>query len=323
MHDVQGRKINYLRVSLTDLCNFRCRYCMPPEGVPKLEHDAILSLEELLAVVELMVSRLGFDKVRITGGEPLVRRGGLHFMTAVGAIPGIVDLSLTTNGYLLAPVAADLYAAGYRRVNISLDTLRPERFRAITGVDGLDQVLGGINAARRAGFRPIKINAVAMKDTLDEVLDLVDFCIGRDLELRFIELMPVLGTARDQYVPNQRILDAIAARYLLEPITARGTNDPDIHAAARRYQVGDTGATVGLISSMTQPFCDHCNRVRIQADGRLRPCLASTESFDLRGFLRPAFRADDLERFLMETIARTKQGPPGEYDIGAMSSFGG
>lgn len=323
MNDAQGRTINYLRVSLTDLCNFRCRYCMPPEGVPKLEHGDILTLEELLAVVELMVSRLGFDKVRITGGEPLVRRGGLGFMTAVGEIKGIADLSLTTNGYLLAPVAADLYAAGYRRVNISLDTLRPDRFRAITGVDGLDPVLRGIDAARQAGFRPIKINAVAMKDTLDEVLDLVDFCAGRRFELRFIELMPVLGTARNQYVPNQRIEQIISARHRLEPIAPRGMGDPAYHAAARRYRVGDTGAVLGLISSMTHPFCDRCNRIRIQADGRLRPCLASMESFDVREYVRPAFRADDLAQFLKETIARTKQAPPGRYDIDAMSSFGG
>ena len=323
MDDSHGRRINYLRVSLTDLCNFRCRYCMPPEGVPKLRHGDILSLEELLAIVELMVSTLGFDKVRITGGEPLVRRGSLHFMTAVGSIAGITDLSLTTNGYLLAPVAAELYEAGYRRLNISLDTLRPDQFKAITGVDGLDHVLGGIEAARQAGFRPIKINAVTTKDTLDEVLDLTDFCIDRRLELRFIELMPVTGTARDQFVPNERIEEIISTRYSLEPIRPLETGDPAYHAAARRYHVGDTGAVVGLISSMTRPFCSRCNRIRLQADGRMRPCLASPKSFDLRPFVRPAFRADELEQYLRETIARTKQAPPGMSDIDAMSSFGG
>jgi GTP 3',8-cyclase len=323
MHDAHGREVNYLRVSLTDLCNFRCRYCMSPEGIVKLGHAEILSLEEMFSVVHLMVARMGFNKVRITGGEPLVRRGAMGFMKKIGAIRGIHDLSLTTNGYLLAPVAADLFGAGYRRVNISLDTLRPDRFAAITGIDGLERVLGGIEAARAAGFAPIKINAVGMKETLDEIPDLLDFCMNRNLELRFIELMPVLGAARDQFVPNDQIKAIIADTHELRPAINRGPGDSAYHAAAELFTLGDSGAAVGFISSMTHPFCSRCNRIRIQADGRLRPCLASTQSFDLRGYLRPTLRADALEAYIRTSVAGSKLPQRGEYEIDTMSSFGG
>ncbi len=324
MQDRHGRTINYLRVSLTDLCNFRCRYCMPPGGVHKLRHEEILTLEELYAVVKLMVTELGFDKVRVTGGEPLIRRGAPAFLRNLGAIEGIKDLSLTTNAYHLAERAEELKAAGFKRVNISLDTLKADRFTDLTGMDGLGRVMAGIEAARRVGFSPIKINAVSLRETQDEILDLIAFGLEKDLEIRFIELMPVQGGPSDQYLPNEEVRDIVAGRYELRPIE-RGNGRPgdDAHSAAQRYHLGDTGTAFGLISSMTHPFCASCNRIRLRADGHLKPCLASKKSHDLRKFVRPELRADELLRFVQDVIQRSKEPTRGDYEIDTMSAFGG
>lgn len=324
MQDRHGRTINYLRVSLTDLCNFRCRYCMPPGGVNKLRHEEILTLEELYAVVKLMVTELGFDKVRVTGGEPLIRRGAPSFLKDLGAIEGIKDLSLTTNAYHLAERAEELKAAGFRRVNISLDTLRADRFAALTGVDGLERVLAGIEAARRVGFAPIKINVVSLRETRDEILDLITFGLEKGVEIRFIELMPIQGGPSDQYLPNERVRDIVAGRHELRPIE-RGNGKPgeDAHSAAQRYHLGDTGAAFGLISSVTHPFCASCNRIRLRADGYLKPCLASKQSYDLRKFVRPRLRAEELVRYVQEVTQMSKEPTRGDYEIDTMSAFGG
>ncbi|MCK4304685.1 MAG: GTP 3',8-cyclase MoaA [Candidatus Eisenbacteria sp.] len=323
MKDATGRTINYLRVSITDRCNFRCGYCMPLAGVRKVRHADMLSFEELFEVVRLMASRLGFNKVRVTGGEPLVRRGAIPFMRSLGLIPAINDLSLTTNAYYLEPVAATLRAAGFERINISLDTLRRDRFKEITHVDGLDQVLLGIAAAREVGFSPIKLNIVSMDTTLDEVLDLIAFGIDRCLQVRFIELMPVLGGAHLKFVSNDRIKAIVESRYGLSPIGIDGdVRAADPHGAAEVYRIEGTGATCGFISSISRPFCRACNRIRLRGDGRLKPCLASSVSFDLIRFIRPKFDPHGLEEYL-RGIIRSKKASFGEYEIDTMSAFGG
>jgi GTP 3',8-cyclase len=324
LRDGFGREINYLRLSVTDRCQFRCAYCMPAEGVPKLRHDEMLTLEELFEVVRLLVTRLGFRKVRVTGGEPLARRGALAFMRALHLIPGIEDLALTTNAYELAPVAASLRASGFSRINISLDTLRPDRFRTITNVDGLERVLAGIEAARAAGFQPIKINAVALEETLDEVCDLVAFGVARDIQVRFIELMPVLGGSHLHFVPNSRVRELIETRYGLAPIGADGSpRAADPHGAAEVYRIEGTAATCGFISPMTVPFCSLCNRMRLRGDGLLKPCLAGGPSISVVDFIRPRFRPDEMEAFLRESIPRLKREKRGDYEIDSMCRFGG
>lgn len=324
MQDAFGREIDYLRLSLTDRCQFRCAYCMPAGGVAKLRHEDMLSLEELYEVVRLMVTRLGFRKVRVTGGEPLARRGAVGFMKSLHRIPGIEDLALTTNAYDLAPVARELHENGFRRINISLDTLRPERFREITRCDGLDRVLRGIEAARAAGFDPIKINAVALEQTLDEVLDLVAFGIARGIQVRFIELMPVLGSTPLCFVSNDRVRELIQGRYQLTPVDGDGDSRAlDLRSAAVVYRIGGTEATCGFISPMSHPFCSLCNRIRLRGDGQLRPCLAGGPSAGLVKFVRPKFRPDDLEAFLRDAIPRLKRERRGDYEIDSMCNFGG
>lgn len=324
VRDTFGREITYLRLSVTDRCQFRCAYCMPAEGVPKLRHEEMLTLEELFEVVRLLAMRLGFRKVRVTGGEPLARRGALGFMRSLHLIPGIEDLALTTNAYDLAPVAASLRASGFNRINISLDTLRADRFRMITNVDGLERVLQGIGAARSAGFQPIKINAVALEETLDEACDLVAFGIERDLQVRFIELMPVLGGSRLHFVPSSRVREIIGTRYRLVPIGADGdARAADPHGAAEVYRIEGTAATCGFISPMTGPFCALCNRIRLRGDGLLKPCLAGGPSISVVDFVRPRFRPDELEAFLREAIPRLKREKRGDYEIDSMCRLGG
>jgi len=317
MLDSFGREINYLRLSLTDRCNFRCRYCMPSEGVPKLQHQDMLRLEELFEIVRIFVTRLGFAKVRVTGGEPLVRRGAIPFLKSLHLIPGIRDLSLTTNGFYLAEAAAELHASGFGRVNISLDTLRADRFRKITGVDGLHRVLEGIEAARAAGFAPIKINTVAIPEIMDEVADLVAFGVEKGLQIRFIELMPVRSGASGTYISSDRVREILASRYRLDPLARDG--DP---SAAKLYRIDGTEATCGFITSISHPFCDSCNRIRMRADGKLKPCMASSLSHDVMPFVRPELRPEALEAFLRESVFY-KRRCRGDYEIDAMSAFGG
>ncbi len=324
LRDAFGRELTYLRLSVTDRCQFRCAYCMPAGGVPKLRHEDMLTLEELFEVVRLLVTRLGFRKVRVTGGEPLARRGALAFMRSLHLIPGIEDLALTTNAFDLAPVAATLRASGFNRINISLDTLRADRFRMITKVDGLERVLQGIEAARSAGFQPIKINTVALEETLDEACDLLAFGIDRGLQVRFIELMPVLGGNSLHFVPASRVREIIATRFHLTPIGANGdARATDPHGAAEVYRIAGTAATCGFISPMTGPFCVLCNRLRLCGDGLIKPCLAGGPSVSVMSFVRPRFRADELEAFLREAIPRLKREKRGDYEIDSMCRFGG
>jgi cyclic pyranopterin phosphate synthase len=301
-----GRAINYLRVSVTDRCNLRCVYCMPAGGVAKRAHTDILRYEEFALIVRAAAD-LGISKVRITGGEPLARQGLPAFVRLVAAISGIDDLSLTTNGTLLARHAVALAEAGLQRVNISLDTLRPDRFRRITRRGRLDDVWAGIAAARAAGLAPIKLNMVVLRGLNDdEVTDFARRTISDGWHVRFIEVMPIganVAWTGDGVVPvpeiRARIEDEVGP---LEPVHGPRGNGP-----ARYYHLRAAGAvgaegTVGFISALSDHFCSTCNRLRLTADGRLRPCLMSDHEIDLRGPLRAGAGPEALRDLLAQAI---------------------
>ncbi len=278
-----GRHVDYLRISVTDRCDFRCVYCMGDE-MRFLPRDAILSLEELEQIAEAFVA-LGVRKIRITGGEPLVRRGIMHLFSHLGGLPGLEDLALTTNASQLTRFAEPLRDAGVGRLNISLDSLRPERFRALTRTGRLEQVLAGIDAARAAGFQRIKLNSVILRGRNDdEVLDLVAFARERQLDISFIEEMP-LGSIdehqRDEtYCSSDEVRALIEARYPLLPSSVR-TSGP-----SRYYVMTDSDSRIGFISPHSHNFCGECNRVRLTAEGRLLLCLGNEHSVDLRALVR-------------------------------------
>jgi cyclic pyranopterin phosphate synthase len=287
--DSFGRVHRDLRISVTDRCNFRCTYCMPAEGMTWLPRSEVLTFEELERVARLLVERHGVRSIRLTGGEPTVRAHLPVLVQKLAALP--VDLALTTNGATLRSVAGDLAAAGLRRVNVSLDSLRPDRFTELTRRDELDNVLDGIEAAVEAGLAPVKVNVVVVRGVNDdEVLDLAAFGRERGVIVRFIELMPLDadGTWRsDQVVPQAEIVDRIHAVFPLEAIL-RG------HEPAERFRYLDGQGEVGVIPSVTRPFCEQCDRIRLTADGQLRSCLFSLEDHDLRGVLRSGGSDDDL-----------------------------
>ena len=275
MEDTFGRNIRYLRLSVTELCDLRCRYCMAEEGVCKRGHEELCSFEELRDFTAAAAA-LGVTKLRVTGGEPLVRRGIVELCAMLRAVPGIEELCLTTNGTRLEQLAAPLKAAGVDRLNISLDTLRPERYREITRTGKLENVLRGIEAAERAGFENIKLNCVllgGMND--DEIGDFVRLTAKKPWQVRFIELMPMgpcAGWDRSRFLPAETVLDRMAE---LEPIEAQGV--------ARRDQLPGALGTVGLISPVSHDFCADCRRIRVTADGKLKGCLHSREEIPLRG----------------------------------------
>jgi cyclic pyranopterin phosphate synthase len=304
--DPFGRAISYLRVSVTDRCDFRCVYCMS-ENMSFLPKAEVLTLEELDRLCSAFIAR-GVRKLRLTGGEPLVRRG---IMTLVGSLSrhlraGHLDeLTLTTNGSRLAKYAADLKAAGMRRINVSLDTLDPEKFRTITRWGSLDQVLAGIDAAQSAGLK-IKINTVALKGVNDdEFPHLIEWAHGRDMDLTLIEVMPLgeIGAGRlDQYLPLSVTRARLAERYRLEDIDYR-TGGP-----ARYVRVVETGGTLGFITPMTHNFCESCNRVRITCTGTLFMCLGQEDAADLRKPLRASEANDLLFGAIDEAIGRKPKG---------------
>jgi cyclic pyranopterin phosphate synthase len=287
--DSFGRVHRDLRISVTDRCNFRCTYCMPAEGMTWLPRSEVLTFEELERVARVLVERHGVRSIRLTGGEPTVRAHLPVLVQKLAALP--VDLALTTNGATLRSVAADLAAAGLRRVNVSLDSLRPDRFTELTRRDELDNVLDGIDAAVEAGLAPVKVNVVVVRGVNDdEVLDLAAFGRARRVTVRFIEFMPLDadGTWRsDQVVPQAEIVEQIDAVFPLEAIR-RG------HEPAERFRYLDGEGEVGVIPSVTRPFCEQCDRIRLTADGQLRSCLFSLEDHDLRGVLRSGGSDDDL-----------------------------
>jgi cyclic pyranopterin phosphate synthase len=282
--DTFGRRHNNLRISVTDRCNLRCTYCMPEE-VTFRDKRELLSFEEIATFVEVAAS-LGVNKIRLTGGEPLMRKELHKLVRLLVAIPGIDDIGLTTNGLLLAQHAAELFDAGLRRLNVSLDTLDPARFRALTRRDGLDQVLAGLAEAKRVGFAPIKVNAVAVRGFAeDDVVPLAHYCRDQGFELRFIEYMPIGAEPweRDKVFFAHEILELISRNVgALVP----APHDPS--APAQDYAYTDGRGIVGVIASVSRPFCHHCNRLRLTADGKLRNCLFALEETDVKAFLRAA-----------------------------------
>jgi cyclic pyranopterin phosphate synthase len=284
--DSFGRVHRDLRISVTDRCNFRCTYCMPEEGMPWVPREDVLTFEELERVARIAVERYGVNSIRLTGGEPTVRA---HLPVLVERLARLgADLSMTTNGATLRSSAADLKAAGLQRVNISLDSLQRERFQELTRRDELDHVLDGIDAALEAGFDPVKLNVVCMEGVNDdEIVDFADFGRERGVEVRFIEFMPLDGGhtwERKAVVPGERIIQTIGAVHALVPV-ARD------HEPAALWAYADGRGRVGVIPSVTEPFCSTCDRVRLTAEGKLRACLFSMEETDLRSLLRGG--ADD------------------------------
>ncbi len=279
--DPFGRTVRDLRISVTDRCNFRCQYCMPAEGMQWLPREDILSFEEIERFARICVSRFGFNGIRLTGGEPLVRA---HLPELVERLAGLgVDLALTTNGATLRLHAAALVAAGLKRINISLDSLQRERFTELTRRDELDRVLDGVDAALEAGLQPIKINVVMMRGINDdEIVDFANYGREKDVTVRFIEFMPL--DAGDVWtdrlvVPADEIIKTIGEAFPIEPVV-RG-NEP-----AERWRYSDGNGEVGVIASVTKPFCGNCDRVRLTAEGQFRTCLFSVDEFDMRSLLR-------------------------------------
>jgi GTP 3',8-cyclase len=291
--DGYGRVHRDLRISVTDRCNFRCTYCMPAEGMKWLPREELLTFEEITRIARVCVQELGIDAIRLTGGEPTVRA---HLPVLVRQLAGLraggrpLDLALTTNGVTLRSVAGDLRDAGLDRVNVSLDTLRPDRFRELTRRDQLDAVLDGIDAAVEAGFSPVKVNTVVMRGVNDdELVDLAAYGRSRGVTVRFIEWMPLDAEERwegDAVVGQDEIVAAIDAVFPVEPVV-RGS------APAERFVYRDGRGEVGVIPSVTRPFCGTCDRIRLTADGQLRSCLFSVDEVDLRALLRSG--ADDAE----------------------------
>lgn len=296
MKDAHGRTIDYLRISLTDRCNFRCIYCMPEEGVRALSHDDILRYREIVRAVRAAAD-LGIKRLRLTGGEPLVRKGVEELVAELAAVPGIESIALTTNGVLLPKKAAALRAAGLSRVNISLDTLDPAQFASITRCGTLDQTLAGIDAALAAGFDPVKINAVTVRSLGQDYLAFAKLSLDRPLHVRFIEYMPVgessgadgCGWGAQDVVPSEelrRIIDERADAEGLPRLVPAGADRPEGWGPASYFEFPGAQGTVGFISPLSRHFCSECNRLRLTAEGKLRPCLFSDSEFDLRAALR-------------------------------------
>jgi len=297
LSDSFQRPIDYLRISVTDRCNLRCIYCMPAEGINLLSHEDVLSYEEIYQVATA-AAELGIKKVRITGGEPLVRIDLSSLIRMLAQIDAIDDIALTTNGILLAQYADELKAAGLRRVNISLDTLKPDKFRLITRGGDLDGVLEGIEAAGTAGLNPIKINVVVMAGSNDnELTDFARKTVDEGWNVRFIEHMPFNSEmASSSFVSVNEIRERLASLGELEPCTFKG-NGP-----AKYYRLPQAKGTIGFITPVSEHFCFHCNRLRLTADGRLRPCLLSEQEIDLRQPLRQGISAEELKKLIKRAV---------------------
>ena len=300
--DGHGRAIGDVRVSVTDRCNFRCQYCMPAEGLPWLDRDEVLSFEELQRVVRLL-SEMGVGDVRLTGGEPLVRRDLPRLVTMLAALPGVRDLALTTNGFLLERDAAALVAAGVQRFNVSLDALHRDRFFQLTRRDALPRVLAGLDAlAAIPQAHPIKVNAVAMRGfTETEILPFARFARERPFEVRFIEFMPLdadRAWSPESVLTGEEIRAEIHAHW---PLEAEPRED---NATARVYRFADGRGRIGFINPVSEPFCGDCNRIRLTAEGRLRTCLFSLGETDLREPLRAGASDAELERLIRDAVWR-------------------
>jgi len=325
LFDGHGRRINDLRVSVTDLCNLRCHYCMPADGMQWLAKDQILSFEEITRVVRVMAA-LGVTDVRLTGGEPLVRKGFPQLAGMLGQIDGIEDLSVTTNGLYLARDAEQLVAAGIRRFNVSLDALQRERFLQVTRRDALHKVLDGLTALEAFPELTVKVNAVALRGVTEhEAVAFAEFARAHRFEVRFIEAMP-LGADQDwnreELLTGDEIRAIIHAAYPLEAV------EREAHATARIYRFTDGGGEVGFINPITEPFCGDCNRIRITAEGKLRTCLFSHHETDLRAPLRDGATDAELQQVIRDAVWQKELkhhvGEPGfRSPLRTMSQIGG
>jgi len=302
MRDKFDREINYLRVSITDRCNLHCNYCRPKEGISLKGHDDILRYEEIIKVVSIVV-KMGLIKVRVTGGEPLLRRGFIDFLAELNSIEGLQDISLTTNGILLEKFAESIYRAGVHRINISLDSLDKVKYARITNGGNLDAVFRGIAKVHEVGFSPIKINTVALKDfNEDEVLAFAQLAVDKPLQVRFIELMPVGQAGSDNgedYLPVGQIIQKINSYYELEPLAGK-KNKSD--GPAKIFKIKGGCGEIGFINPVSSHFCTTCNRLRLTADGKLRACLLKDEEIDLRKALRENRSDAELEKLIREAI---------------------
>jgi len=300
LFDPYKRRINYLRISVTDRCNLRCRYCMPEEGIPLISHDEILTYEEILRIVRVFAAE-GISKVRLTGGEPLVRKGIVDFISRLSSIEEIKDLSLTTNGILLKESAQDLKQAGLKRINISLDSLKKERFYQITRKDAFERVWSGIEEALRVGLSPIKINMVAIQGlNEDEIESFARLTFHLPLTVRYIEYMPSAnGEAwkKSDILTIPRIKTRLENVGKLIPIPADRWDGP-----AKRFRIEGAIGEIGLIGAVSTHFCDDCNRLRLTADGKIRTCLFSDEEIDVKELLRKGGSDRDLRERLLVAL---------------------
>ena len=300
LSDSFQRPINYLRISVTDRCNLRCVYCMPPEGIALMSHHYVLSYEEIFTLVKA-AAELGIDRVRLTGGEPLVRAGLPDLIKMIAGIDTIKDIALTTNGTLLTKYAADLKAVGLQRVNVSLDTLKPERFRQITRCGELEETLKGIESAEKAGLNPVKINMVVMAGVNDDELpDFARKTIKDGWHVRFIEHMPVNGEGSNSIslVSVKEMKKRLDFLGKMEPFKLDKGNGP-----AKYFRYPDANGTVGFITPVTEHFCYQCNRLRLTADGKLRLCLLHEDEIDLREPLRAGASVEELKTLITKAIA--------------------
>jgi cyclic pyranopterin phosphate synthase len=305
--DTFGRVHTNLRISVTDRCNIRCFYCMPAENVQFMDRSELLTFEEIERFVRIAVP-LGLRKIRLTGGEPLVRRN-LHILVQkLAAIEGIDDIGLTTNGILLADQARELYDAGLRRINVSLDALDPQKFEKITRRQGYEQVIAGIQAAQAVGFDPLKVNAVAVRGlTEEEIVPFGHFARKTGVEIRFIEFMPLDADnawQREKVLFAHEIVETLERQIM--PLVPRPGQDP--HAPASEFVFADGIGKIGFISSVSRPFCMSCDRFRITADGKLRNCLFSLEETDVKNMLRSGADDSDIARAIRDSIAAKKEG---------------
>ncbi|MSR30390.1 MAG: GTP 3',8-cyclase MoaA [Gemmataceae bacterium] len=305
LQDSFGRTHNNLRISVTDRCNLRCEYCMPEE-VEFLDHRELLTFEEISEVAQVAVG-LGINKIRLTGGEPLLRRDLPVLVKFLTGIPQITDLSLTTNGLLLKNQVKKLKEAGLRRLTISLDTLDPGRFRQLCKRDGLDQVLQGIEAALQEGFEKIKLNTVCIKGINDQdIVPLAEYARSRKIELRFIEYMPIGANPWER----NKVLFAHEILEILETQVAKlfpgAAYDPTAPAMEFTYQDGQ--GSIGIIASISRPFCQHCNRVRLTAEGKFRNCLFALEEVDLKPLIRPDFQPEEIRKAMISSVEGKWEG---------------
>ena len=311
MLDKYSREINYLRVSITDRCNLRCIYCRPKEGVALHGHEDILRYEEMVRVISLAV-KMGLIKVRLTGGEPLVRRGFVDFIADLKKIEGLKDISLTTNGILLEQFAQGIFDAGIRRINVSLDSLNPDKYGQITRGGRLEDVLRGIARAEEIGFSPIKINTVAIRGfNDDEALDFARLAQERPFQVRFIELMPVGKTTLDygeDYMPGAQLIKIIRQRYALEPVKNK-KNRSD--GPAKIFKIKGGRGEIGFINPVSDHFCSTCNRMRLTSDGKLRACLLNEAEVDLKKALRENCSDAELEKLIWDAVLLK----PRQHDI--------